>query len=286
MKRWITTVLALITALTSFAQKPKEKALLWKIEGENIATPSYLFGTFRMLCNDDFHLPDTLKTLLTQSKQLYLEIDIDDPQLTMKMMKNLKMKEGKSLKDFLSKQEYDSLAVLFKNITGVNLAMVDTYKPFMLTSMLYQNMLDCKVVAFEKELEKLAKANHQEIKGLENVEDQLNIFDRIPYQKQAEAFKKSLFELNEGKKQMKKMVALYKSKNIKAMYKSVSNDTDLGSYEKELLDNRNKNWIPVIEKEMATQPIFIAVGAGHLGGKKGVIYLLRKNGYKVTPVKY
>jgi len=95
-----------------------------------------------------------------------------------------------------------------------------------------------------------------------------------------------LFELNEGKKQMKKMVALYKSKNIKAMYKSVSNDTDLGSYEKELLDNRNKNWIPVIEKEMATQPIFIAVGAGHLGGKKGVIYLLRKNGYKVTPVKY
>ena len=52
-----------------------------------------------------------------------------------------------------------------------------------------------------------------------------------------------------------------------------------------LLDERNAKWIPVIEKNIALTPSFIAVGAGHLGGKKGVLNLLRKKGYKLTPIK-
>ena len=124
MKQWITTILALITTITAFAQKPKEKALLWKIEGHNITAPSYLFGTFHLLCPEDFHIPDTLKFLLAQTKELYLEIDIDDPKLTLKMMQQIKMKDGKTLKNFLTKEEYDSAAILFKNKTGV----IYTYK--------------------------------------------------------------------------------------------------------------------------------------------------------------
>jgi len=286
MKRIFITLLTLITSLSATAQKPKEKTLLWKIEGNNIASPSYLFGTFHLLCSEDFHLPDTLKTLLASTQQLFLEIDMDDPQLSIKMMKNIKMKDGKTLKNFMTKEEYDSASILFKQKTGIALSMVDSYKPFMLTSMLYQNLMECSTVAFEKELEKLAKNNKQEIKGLETVEEQLNIFEKIPYQKQVEAFKLMLFDDANGKKQMKKMIELYKSKNIKAMHKSIKGDTDLGNYENDLVDNRNQNWIPVIEKEIALQPIFIAVGAGHLGGKKGVIYLLRKKGYTVTPIKY
>ncbi|MCZ2222045.1 MAG: TraB/GumN family protein [Chitinophagales bacterium] len=286
MKHFLITILTLITSLSVTAQKPKEKTLLWKIEGNNISTPSYIFGTFHLLCSEDFHLPDTLKSLIAKTQQVFFEIDLDDPSISMKMMKNIKMKEGKTLKDFMTKEEYDSATVLFKAKTGMPLKMVESYKPFMLTSMLYQSLMGCKIVAFEKEIEKLAKINHQEIKGLETVEEQLNIFEKIPYRKQAEAFKKLLFDEEEGRKQMDKMIALYKSKNIKAMHKSVKGDTDLGNYDNNLVDKRNQNWIPIIEKEIALQPIFIAVGAGHLGGKKGVIYLLRKKGYKVTPIMY
>ena len=56
------------------------------------------------------------------------------------------------------------------------------------------------------------------------------------------------------------------------------------NYEDVLLRNRNLNWIPVMSKLMATGPVFFAVGAGHLGGETGVIRLLRKQGYTLTPV--
>ena len=51
-----------------------------------------------------------------------------------------------------------------------------------------------------------------------------------------------------------------------------------------MLNNRNNNWIPVIAAATKEKPTFFAVGAAHLGGEKGVISLLRKKGFKVTPI--
>ena len=52
-----------------------------------------------------------------------------------------------------------------------------------------------------------------------------------------------------------------------------------------LLNNRNKNWISKIDKYVKQKPTFIAVGAAHLGGQNGVISLLKKQGFKVEPVR-
>jgi uncharacterized protein YbaP (TraB family) len=51
-----------------------------------------------------------------------------------------------------------------------------------------------------------------------------------------------------------------------------------------LLYRRNENWIPVMSRMMREKPTFFAVGAGHLGGDRGVVALLRKAGYKVEAV--
>lgn len=286
MKQLLLAILSIVTIASSNAQKPKEKTLLWKIEGKNTTQPSYLFGTFHMLCPTDFDIPDTLKSLLSTTNKLFLEIDIDDPQMNVKMMKHINMKDGVKLKDLLSNTEYDTAIIIFKQITGMNLKMFESYKPFILSSFLYPKIMGCNTIAFEKELSKLATENNIETKGLETVEDQLSVFDNVPYKSQAKMFIKSLLEIEEGKAQMKNMVKMYKSKNIKAMQKAVKDDADLGKHQKELLHKRNQNWIPLIEKEIVTQSTFFAVGAGHLAGKKGVIYLLRKSGYTVTPIFY
>ena len=51
-----------------------------------------------------------------------------------------------------------------------------------------------------------------------------------------------------------------------------------------LLDSRNRNWVEIISMNTASIPMFIAVGAGHLGGPNGLIALLRKAGYTLTPI--
>jgi uncharacterized protein YbaP (TraB family) len=62
-------------------------------------------------------------------------------------------------------------------------------------------------------------------------------------------------------------------------------DAESEGFEEELLDKRNAAWIPVIEKAAREKATFFAFGAGHLGGDKGVINLLRRSGYTVRPLR-
>jgi hypothetical protein len=56
-------------------------------------------------------------------------------------------------------------------------------------------------------------------------------------------------------------------------------------YDDLLLNNRNKNWVKKLDSIMKTESVFVAVGTGHLVGEKGLINLLRKQGYKVEALK-
>ncbi len=84
--------------------------------------------------------------------------------------------------------------------------------------------------------------------------------------------------------QLDQLVKIYKQQDINAMQQSIKSD-DISKYEKLLLQNRNKNWIPVMDSMMKKQPVLFLVGAGHLVGKDGVINLLREKGYRVSAVR-
>ena len=60
---------------------------------------------------------------------------------------------------------------------------------------------------------------------------------------------------------------------------------DIARYEEDLVFARNRDWIPKIEKLVARGDAFIAVGADHLIGDKGVVALLTTRGYQVTRIK-
>ena len=55
--------------------------------------------------------------------------------------------------------------------------------------------------------------------------------------------------------------------------------------EDKLIYNRNANWAKAMPKIMAADPTLFAVGAAHLCGEKGVLALLKEQGYTVEPVK-
>ena len=50
-----------------------------------------------------------------------------------------------------------------------------------------------------------------------------------------------------------------------------------------LLTDRNRKWIPRLKKMFGEKPTFVAVGAAHLGGDTGILKLLQKEGYVVSP---
>jgi uncharacterized protein YbaP (TraB family) len=54
----------------------------------------------------------------------------------------------------------------------------------------------------------------------------------------------------------------------------------LRQFDAQLLDRRNRAWLPVIEKAPGSR-IFVAVGAAHLPGRAGLLNLLKQRGYKL-----
>ena len=268
------------------AQIPKAKTLLWKIGGKGLSDPSYIFGTFHLLCKDDLKFPDTLQSIIYQSQQVYFEIKLDDPDIAKKMMQSIKMNEGHQLKDFLSMQEYDSVSIIFQNKTQIPLQFVSNYKHYLLMSILYPSILGCTPIAYEKEIEKRSSIDSIPILGLEPLELQLSIFDSIPYKEQAKMLVKSLLHYEDSKKESVSMISMYQKKDIEAMHKTVESDKEFGKYESLLLNRRNASWIPIIIKAIQNKKTLFAVGAGHLGGTNGILNLLKQKGFIVTPVFY
>lgn len=267
------------------AQVPKEKTLLWEVSGKGITKPSWLFGTIHLMCSDQMKMPKIVEEKFNTSRSLFLEIDMDDPNMMKEMMLGMQMKDSSTLENLMGNR-FDSVSAIFQTATGMPLKMLNTAKPFLLMSMLYPSLLACTPVSWESVFQKMAQEKGIEIQGLEKLEDQMNIIEKIPYKVQSDMFVKMLLNIDSSKKDFNKMLNVYKQKDINELNILTTKEEDFGEYTNILLDDRNHNWIPVIGEQAKKMPTFFAFGAGHMGGEKGVINLLRKAGYTVKPIYY
>lgn len=272
--------------------QPLQNSLLWKIESDEFQYPSYIFGTIHIIDSAEYFLPAGFRKAFDETENVVFEIDMkkmNDPATLMNLLPKIMMRGDTSLKDLLSMEDYSILQEKFKK-AGIPLFLFEKVKPLFLTmftdgDLAPGDIQSGKYKSYEMEIMDMAKEQNKSIGGLETIEYQVSVLDSIPYKEQAKMLMGSINAGEEGKSQMKKLIAQYKQQNINALHQSIESD-EISRYEKILLNNRNKNWIPVIKQYMSESPTFFAVGAGHLGGKDGVINLLRKNGFKVTPVMH
>jgi len=287
MKRIFLLSIIIIASFITDAQTPLAKTLLWQITGPGIASPSYLYGTIHLMCKDDIIVSTELRAKFYSTQQLYLELDMDDPSVLVKTMAHMNMKNDTTLNQLLPKPTYDSVSIAFQKITNIPLQMMQSMKPELISTAIYPSLLGCDgSEAWEQRFMQMAKANNMEIKGLEQIEDQLKIFDEIPYKTQAEELKETVLNIDSVKTSFTQMLDVYKHKDLDSLSKMMNDENDLSAFNDLLLVNRNKKWISEIIEQAKLKPTFFAVGAGHLGNTNGVINLLRKNGYTITPVNY
>ncbi|MEL1245096.1 TraB/GumN family protein [Flavobacterium sp. DGU11] len=280
-------LIAAITLFTCFAHAQQlDNALLWKISGNGLSKPSYLLGTIHVTC--DATLDKNTLDALGATSQLYLEMDMDDPGMQAKMMTGMMMKDGKTLTSLASPEDYKIVDEFLQKNVGMGAKMMDKFKPSLVGMMVLPKMIDCPIQSIEGELMKVSKEQKEEVYGLETMEEQMAVFDMISYEEQMKELVKTAKEgIDESKATFKKMMDLYKAKNLNGLM-DFMNDEDNQFYGENsvvLLDNRNRNWIPKIEAIAKKDATFFGVGAAHLGGDQGVIMLLRKKGYKVEAVK-
>lgn len=292
MKKLSAGLIVSLVTMASFAQSGTgNNTLLWKISGNGLEKPSYLFGTIHMLCAEDAVLSKNMKKIIENCDEVYFEVDMDNLFEMVGAMAKMKMIGDTTLKDLLSAEEYEKVKAYFEaKGSMLPFSMLETYKPMLAASTLQEGSMPCDNTAMmEQVIMEEAKIYKKKIKGMETMSYQAGVLDSIPYKLQAQqllSYIESAGKDSEDDKLMKEMFKAYNSQDLKKLEElMIETDAGMAGFTDILLYHRNQNWVEKLKTLLPEKSILVAVGAGHLPGEKGVINLLRKEGYKVTPVE-
>ncbi|MDR2928786.1 MAG: TraB/GumN family protein [Cytophagaceae bacterium] len=286
------------------AQKPADftGSLLWKISGNDLKTPSYVFGTYHLLGKELMDSVYGLKEAFDAASQIIGEMDMADKvAMNNKMMQAAMLPEGVTYKALLSDDEYTRLDAGLKSILVTGLDQMGMLKPGMISIAMMTTLYikqhpefnPSELEAIDEYLQTIARKNNKTVKGLETIEEQVDILfnsDDIKIEMQALlcAVESIEFTMEQGK-----MLDIdYKRGDLNQMYTSLyDNDKNpCKEYVTQaaidvLLKNRNDKWLEKLPALMADKPSLIVVGALHLAGEEGILYQLSQKGYTVEAVR-
>lgn len=307
--------------------KLETKGLLWKISGNNLQQPSYLFGTNHS--NEANVILDSIKVI----NQVFDSVDVFVCEMLYESKMNYlanssRKSKGNNLhndstyKQLLNEIEYKQLDSVL-NKSKLSYLLVHNANPTLIYQYLKMSMnmdglkgsyliakSSNKLKLLDDSLVVKAKNRKLNLVGLESMEelsksmDSLNSAMPIPTRKQEVVSLMNYINnhnLIESKIQDRKSEQLtdYLNQDILLLYQKECNphflgdfnrftEKDLGDltalYARLILENRNNNWIRKIPTIISRESAFIAVGAAHLAGKKGLINQLRLLGYTVERV--
>ena len=290
MKKRLIFILAASVILTfqSNAQ------LLWKISGNGLEKPSYLFGTHHVA---PIHICDSIagfNEAFNSCKQLYGELELDNIQAVSKKIAKYTLLPQDSLLDKLyTPEEYKLIDEVVKKNMGVSADQLKMLKPVTISTQLsviisMQAFNDFNpTLPLDAFLQKKAKEQGMSVKGFETSLFQAQILFGEPLPQQASALLKTIKHFDKMKPFIIEMCDVYMKQDLDSIFKLMQ-DPELSFTPEEmnrLVNNRNHNWSQQLKDILPQQPTFIVVGGGHLPGSNGLIELLRKQGFTVTPVE-
>lgn len=292
MKRnFLLAALYLLSSAVALAQQNSiDNALLWKITGNGLKKPSYLFGTYHFQTNGFVDTIQTVKNAYAESDAIVGELNIDSS--VQASMMEASMLKGTTLQKELPDTLYTTASKWFKEEAGFDIAQLNQVSPFAVMSfamaITQQKYFRNKPgeVQLDTYFQQAAKKDGKKVLGLETIQMQINaIYGQMTLQRQVSLLSE-MFKEKDGLKQMVGIMnTAYTSENLDAMQQLMYGSNYKPEEVKVLLDDRNNYWMQQLPGLMNDQSLFVAVGALHLVGKTGLVNQLKKKGYTVTPVK-
>lgn len=284
MKKVFRITLIAIAAMTftkAQAQKPLENSLLWEISGNGLKQSSYLYGTYHLLCPDDFLMKEKSIKAFKKSSQLILEVNMSDTAEMNSMQR--KILAAENISNLLTKDEQQRLDTALKKYYSLSYKQVESISPMMLSLLIIQKGIKCtNVKSPELEFIKWAGEQNKSVGQLETSVAQLDFLDK--------AFSPAMLveQIEQTPLYMQisdNLLKNYKAENLLELQKSFTNPVYMSEEAtKWLLTIRNNNWVKKMPEIMQEKSTFFAVGAAHLIGEEGVIQLLRKQGFTVNAI--
>ncbi len=279
-------VLLFVVCFSAAAQQANSKTLLWRISGRGLQKPSYLYGTMHLNDKRLFLFGDSVYAGISQSDGLAIEVNPDEMAALIVNQLFDKL-EGKRLRAILKGDELTKYSKALqkkfhKPADEVTASDIVREKNKWMTEYMQKGEMPTFVDAY---LYSLALRQGKWVGGIEDLADQAGLMEDlvdksdIDYLLMADSAGRSN-EINRG---MEKMVALYTSGDLDGI-DAYMNGAQNAKFKDRVLIQRNIKMARRIDSLVNLRTMFVAIGAAHLPGDTGVIDLLRKRGFTVSPV--
>lgn len=261
---------------------------LWQVSDAD--TTIYLFGTIHLLPKGLDWFKGPLAQAFARADELVTEIPEIDPQSSQAvLMRRGILPAGQSLRDQMSPRERKRFEQTLADF-GLPAAAFDRFKQWYAAVVLTTLPLQRKGYSLENGVEADLAARNQALGrprlGLETLDYQLSLFDGFPAQVQRRYLFEVIAALPRIDEEVGAMVNAWQAGDAARLATLMNADQDDPAMVAALLTNRNKAWAKWVKARLARPgTAFVAVGAGHLGGKGSVQDQLRAMGVKSARVQ-
>ncbi len=256
--------------------------MLWRVDGDGLPGTSYILGTMHIRDQRAFGLLDLVYEKIKACTAFAAEINLEvtDQQQDMIAMR---IKPSQWLDQVVPPRQFQKMRKIILKGTGLDLNYYRFLHPMIINNLIVEHILSRDMsISLDRHLWDFASQHSKEMLGIETFQEQFALMEKISFQRHLRDLIGMTRNFSRHRRQMHKLVELYEQGALQRLHRSSKKGA--GSFRAMMIYDRNERMARRIADMIAHRTIFCAIGAGHLGGGKGILRKLKHLGFSVKPV--
>lgn len=280
--------LALAAPAWSAAPERFGKGLLWRVAREGAAA-SAVYGTIHVADPRLEALPAPVRAAFERAKSLMLEF-LPDAYANERFTEAAMFLDRQTLEEKIGREDFERALAQLQPI-GLSREFVNKLKPWGVLLNL-RDPRGARGATPDARLAAMARARRMPVLQIEGVEEQIFTFDELPMDAQVALLRHSLAHREELQELAERTLEAYLAGDLQGIWRLrqqfAARHAEIARYQaaltKRVVDDRNVVMAFRMQRELRRGNAFVAVGALHLYGEKGVLALLEQDGWRARRV--
>ena len=279
-----------VCTVTPAKAQSEENSILWEVSGNGLDNTSYIFGIINFLPAKEFKISQNIRNAIGQSKVFITKTPITRSSRN-EFSRAARIPNDGWINDYLTDDELNQLRLLMLKDLEVSEHdyhfTYSRFQPIILVTATTLLSLGKNVVFVENVLAKVARKKRLKFTNLNSIEEEIAAFNDFPIPDQVEVLKYTVNNYDAHINDYNQLVNHYRyDQDLQWIHEEILKKTNRSEkFQNAYYIKRNDSWAIKIDQIIKQNPAFVAIGAAHLYGEKGLIHLLSNAGYTMKPIK-
>jgi uncharacterized protein len=266
-----------------------DRGVLWRVTRDG-TRPSTVFGTIHVTDPRVAELPGPVRRALDGARSVTLEF-VPDPYTRERFMEAAMFLDRQTLEGTIGTEDFERAVEVLAPI-GLPREVVNKLKPWGVLLNLREPRRAVEGLPLDGQLLEIARARRLPLEQIEGVEEQIFTFDEMPMDSQVALLRHSLAHRDELGALAERTLDAYLARDLAALWRLreqfIARHPEIAAHQalmtKRVIYDRNVVMAFRMQRQLRRGDAFVALGALHLYGEKGVLALLEDDGYRAARV--